>query len=163
MVKKGSQQLKDQIKPMKKDEDDIKISDSIYVSTDKSKLDIDLIHSVLSKTYWAEGIPLKIVEDSIQNSVCFGLYESEEQIGFARVVTDSATFGYLADVFIVPERQKQGLGKILVKTVIEHPGLEMLRRWHLVTRDAQTLYERFGFINPSEPERHMEIRTDKKY
>jgi len=142
---------------------DIEISDSIYVSTDKSKLDISLIHSVLSKTYWAEGIPLKIVEDSIRNSVCFGLYESEKQIGFARVVTDSATFGYLADVFIVPEKQKQGLGKILVKMVIEHPRFEILRRWHLVTRDAQTLYEHYGFKIPSEPERHMEIRKNIKY
>ena len=142
---------------------DIKISDIIYISTDKSKLDIDLIYRFLSQSYWAEGIPLKIVEDSIQNSVCFGLYDSEKQIGFTRAITDSATFGYLADVFIVPERQKQGLGKILAKTILEHPGFDMLRRWHLATKDAQGLYERFGFTIPSEPERHMEMRKNKQY
>ena len=142
---------------------DIKISDSLYISTDKSKLDIDLIHDFLSKTYWAEGIPLNIVEDSIKNSVCFGLYDSKEQIGFARVITDKATFGYLADVFIIPERQQQGLAKILVNTIMDYPEFEVLRRWHLVTRDAQGLYEQFGFKIPPEPERHMEIRKNRKY
>jgi N-acetylglutamate synthase-like GNAT family acetyltransferase len=143
--------------------ENIKISNRIYISTDKSKLDVDLIHDFLGQTYWAEGIPLNIVEASIENSVCFGLYESGNQIGFARVITDNATFGYLADVFIVPERQKQGLGKLLVQKVMEYSGFKSLRRWHLVTRDAQGLYERFGFSNPSEPERHMELRKNKQY
>lgn len=142
---------------------DIKISENIYVSTDKSKLDIELIHKALSNMYWAEGIPRDIVEDSIENSVCFGIYEFGNQIGFARVITDKATFGYLADVFIIPEKQRQGLGKLLVKTIMEYPDFEVLRRWHLVTLDAQGLYEKFGFRIPIEPQRHMEIRKNKKY
>ena len=116
------------------------------ISTDKSKLDTGAIHDYLSKeSYWSKNIPLQTVLKSIEGSICFGLYQQQQQIGFARVVTDGAIFGYIADVFILKEFRGRGLSKWLMKTILEHPGLQGFRRWMLGTKDAHGLYEQFGF------------------
>ena len=116
------------------------------ISTDKSKLDLDVIHDFLSRdSYWAAGIPRDTVARSIENSLCFGVYDSARQIGFARVITDFATYGYIADVFILEPYRERGLGKELMSSIMSHPKLQGLRRWSLGTRDAQGLYAQFGF------------------
>ena len=135
------------------------MDENIFVSTDKSRLNIDLIHNFLSNSYWAQNIPLETVKKSINNSLCFGIYEGENQVGFARAVTDYACFAYIADVFIIPEKQGKGLGKKLMKFIMEFPELAGLRRWHLVTLDAQELYKKFSFQPPENPEYHMEIKN----
>ena len=127
------------------------------ISTNPKRLDIDAIHAFLSRSFWAEKIPKKTVAKSIRNSLCFGLFDRRKQIGFARVVTDRATFAYLCDVYVLEEYRAQGLGKWLIETVMSHPDLQGLRRFQLVTRDAHGLYKRFGFDAPSSPSRHMEI------
>jgi GNAT superfamily N-acetyltransferase len=117
------------------------------ITTDNSKLDVNLIHQFLCKeSYWAKGIPKNIVEKSIANSLCFGLLYEDAQVGFARLVTDKATFAYLADVFIINEHRGKGLSKWLMKTIHEHPELQNLRRWILTTKDAHGLYEQSGWI-----------------
>ena len=116
------------------------------ISTDISKLDVNLIHKFLSEeSYWATGIPKDILEKSISNSMCFGLYCSDVQIGFSRVVTDKATFAYLADVFVLQAYRGKGLSKWLMKMILAHPELQRLRRWILTTKDAHKLYEQFGW------------------
>ncbi len=116
------------------------------ISTDPGLLNIDLIHNYLSnESYWAANVPKTVVEKSIANSLCFGLYENNDQLGFARLVTDKATFAYLADVFILPEHRRKGLSKWLIETIQVHPELQGLRRWMLGTRDAHGLYEQFGW------------------
>jgi GNAT superfamily N-acetyltransferase len=127
------------------------------ISTDPKRLDIDAVHAYLSRSFWAEGIPKEIVARSIENSLCFGLYHDRRQIGFARVITDLATFAYLCDVYVLEEYRAQGLGKWLIEAIMSHPELQGLRRFHLVTRDAHGLYSRFGFDAATDPERHMEI------
>jgi GNAT superfamily N-acetyltransferase len=127
------------------------------VSTDRSRLDVDLVHRVLSATYWAAGIPRDVVERSIAGSIAFGLFDGEHQLGFARVVTDLATYAYLADVFIVEERRGRGLGAWLVESILLHPQLQGLRRFALITRDAASLYVRHGFSAPTTPSGYMEI------
>lgn len=126
------------------------------ISTDSSRFDLDLIHSFLSSSYWAEGIPRDVVKRSIENSLCFGIFDHDQQVGFARVITDRATFAYLGDVFIIESHRGRGLSKELMKTIMEHPELQGLRRWSLVTRDAHGLYEQFGFKSLSNAQRHME-------
>ncbi len=116
------------------------------VSTDPSLLHVDVIHKYLSEeSYWAQNIPGDVVKRSISNSLCFGLYEKDKQIGFARLVTDKATFAYLADVFILEEFRGKGLAKWLMEAIHAHPELQGLRRWMLGTRDAHSLYEQFGW------------------
>jgi GNAT superfamily N-acetyltransferase len=127
------------------------------VSTDRSRLDIDLVHRVLSATYWAKDIPRDIVERSITGSIAFGLFEDDRQVGFARVVTDLATYAYLADVFVLEECRGRGLGDWLVESILLHPQLQRLRRFALVTRDAGPLYARHGFSAPASPSGYMEI------
>lgn len=127
------------------------------VSTDPARLDLDVIHGYLSRSYWAEGIPGQVVARSLEHSLNFGLYEWERQIGFARVIGDRATYAYLADVFVLESRRGRGLGLLLMEAVLTHPDLQGLRRFGLVTRDAHGLYEKFGFRPLSQPERHMEI------
>ena len=129
----------------------------LLVSTDRSRLDVDLIHRVLSTTYWASGIPRDVVVRSIAGSIAFGLYDGDSQVGFARVITDMATYAYLADVFIVEERRGQGLGDWLVESIRLHPGLQGLRRFALMTRDAGPLYARHGFMAPESVGGYMEI------
>ena len=139
------------------------IKSEIIISTDKEKLDIDYIHGFLTTSYWAEGIPKHTVAKSITNSFCFGMYEKDRQIGFARVITDFTTFAYLADVFILPDHQGQGLAKRLLKEVISHPELQGLRRMSLATHDAHSLYEKFGFKPLSHPEIFMELWDPNVY
>jgi GNAT superfamily N-acetyltransferase len=130
--------------------------EGFLVTTDAGRFDRETIHAFLARSYWAEGIPREIVDRSIEGSLAFGLFEGERQIGFARVVTDRATFGYLADVFVLETRRGQGLGRWLVECVTAHPDLQGLRRWSLVTQDAHEVYRPFGFEALRSPERHME-------
>ena len=131
--------------------------DEYLISNDKSKLDLHVIHSFLSTSYWAKGIPLDIVKRSIEHSLCFGVYYKEEQqVGFARVVTDYATFAYIGDVFIIEAFRGQGLSKWLMDVIVTHPQLQGLRTWILLTRDAHGLYKKVGFAAPPNPERYME-------
>ncbi len=127
------------------------------ISTDPDRLDIDAIHAYLSHSYWAAGIPKDVVERSIRGSLCFGLFAGKAQIGFARVVTDRATFGYLADVYVLEAYRGQGLAKWLMSVIMAHPDLQGLRRFALVTRDAHGLYEQYGFQPLASARRHMEI------
>src|ERR1041385_1347731 len=127
------------------------------ISTDKSRLDIPLIHNYLSTvSYWANGRPVDVVERSIKNSLCFGIYKGNEQVGFARVVTDYATFAWLGDVFILEPHRGRGLSKWLMDIIISHPQLQRFRRWMLATKDAHELYRRYGFQELKKPERFME-------
>ena len=127
------------------------------VSTDPDRLDARVVHRYLTGSYWAAGIPLDTVERSLRHSLCFGLYGPEGQIGLARVITDEATFAYLCDVYVLPEHQGRGLGRWLMECVMSSPRLQGLRRWMLVTRDAQRLYDGFGFRGPANPAGVMEI------
>ena len=127
------------------------------ITTDKSRLDLDAIHGYLVRSYWAEGIPRETVERAVQGSLCFGVLHGERQIGFARIVSDCATYAYLADVYILEEFQGQGLGKWLMECVKKHPDLQGLRRWGLSTRDAHGLYGQYGFTPQAFPDRMMEI------
>lgn len=134
------------------------------VSDDKTKLDLAVIHDYLSReAYWSQNIPIELVQRSIDNSLCFGVYRADRQVGFARVVTDLATFGYLADVFILPEHRGKGLSKKLVAFIMAYPALQGLRRIMLVTRDAHGLYERFGFKPIDIPENTMSIKLFTSY
>jgi len=133
------------------------------ISTDPAWLDIDVIHRFLSEeSYWARGVPREIIVRSLPHSICFGAYATENgaqprcQIGFARIVTDRATFAYLADVFVLPDHRRKGLSKRLMEAVLAHPDLQNLRRWILATADAHGLYRQFGFTSLSKPERIME-------
>jgi len=136
--------------------------DGYVISTDQTGLDLPLIHNYLStSTYWATGRSLEVVQRSIENSLCFGVYKVNEdgkceQVGFARVVTDYATFAWLADVFILEEHRGRGLGKWLTDVIIAHPDLQGFRRWVLATKDAHDLYRRVGFRDLHRPERWME-------
>jgi len=127
------------------------------ISTEPSCLDCELIHEFLSNhSYWATGRSLEKVRRSIENSLSFGVYKGNQQIGFARVVTDYATFAWLADVFIIEEYRGQGLAQWLMEVIFSHPQLQGFRRWLLATRDAHELYRRFGFAELNEPARWME-------
>lgn len=127
------------------------------IDTDKARLDIDLIHGYLSReAYWSKNIPKPLVVRAIENSLCFGAYDDRQQIGFARVITDYAVFAYIGDVFVLPEHRGRGVSKMLMRAITEHPALQGLRRWALVTHDAQGLYRQYGFRDLSAPERHME-------
>ncbi len=131
--------------------------DGFLISTDNARLDLDVIHTFLStQSYWAEGVPREVVARSIANSLCFGIYEGSKQVGFARVISDYATFAYLADVFVIEAYRGRGLSKALMDAVTAHPHLQDLRRWMLGTADAHGLYRRFGFAEPRYPERQME-------
>ena len=141
-----------------------KTSDNYVFSTDKNKLQIDKIHTYLSQeSYWAQNIPLEIVKATIEGSVCFGVYYKDEQIGYARVITDQASFGYIADVFILKEHRGKGLSKELMKFIMNYEGFKFLRRFMLATKDAHGLYKQFGFTPLAEPERFMEIKAFEKY
>ncbi len=133
------------------------------ISTDRARLDLGVVHGFLSNSYWAKGIPLETVQRSIENSLCFGIHHSGRQIGFARVITDHATFAYLADVFVAPAYRGRGLSKWLVECILQHPDLQGLRRWMLATQDAHGLYARYGFMPLKSPERWMEIHWPDVY
>ena len=134
------------------------------ISTDRNRLQIEAIHQFLSEeSYWARERTPAQTETAIKNSLPFGVYKGENQIGFARVVSDFATFAYLGDVYILEEFRGQGLSLWLMQTIIEHPDLQNLRRWILATRDAHTLYEKFGFHSLVHPERWMEKPAPNAY
>lgn len=134
------------------------------ISTDKAKLDIALIHSFLSEqSTWAINIPRALVETSIQHSLCFGGYENGQQIAFARVVSDYATFAYLMDVFVLPEHQGRGLSKQLMQYIMDHPQLQGLRRFMLASSNARGLYQKWGFQALGKPEIMMEINHPDIY
>jgi GNAT superfamily N-acetyltransferase len=137
--------------------------DGIEISTDPARLDPGAIHAYLSRSYWAAKIPREIVARSIANSLCFGVYDAGRQVGFARVVTDRATYAYLADVYILESHRGRGLGVRLMEQVMAHPDLQGLRRWGLVTQDAHGLYRKFGFEPLAHPERYMEIARKGLY
>lgn len=126
------------------------------ISTDRTRLDLAVIHNFLSTAYWAKGRSLETILRSIEHSLPFGIYRGKAQIGFARVITDYATFAWLADVFVLEPERGQGLGKWLIEVIISHPDLQGFRRWLLATKDAHELYRRVGFAPLRSPERFME-------
>ncbi len=136
-------------------------------SDDRSRLDFGVVHGFLSTCYWSPGIPRGIVEKAAANSVAFGVYDLSQpgaaQVGYARVVTDHATFAYLADVFVLESHRGRGLSMLLMRTIMSHPGLQGLRRWLLMTRDAHGVYARFGFTPLSNPQAPMEITRREIY
>jgi GNAT superfamily N-acetyltransferase len=138
-------------------------ADGITIDCDRARLDVDLIHGFLAQSYWAQDIPRRIVERSIENSLNFGLYDNGQQIGYARVISDFATFAYLADAFVIESRRGQGLAGRLVRAVLAHPELQDLRRWMLVTRDAHGVYAREGFNVVAAPDRFMEKHAPGLY
>ena len=132
------------------------------ISTDKSKIDVDYVHGFLSQSYWSPGVPVKVVKKAMKGSLCFGVYyrgkqdlPASRQVGYARMVTDKATFAYMADVFIDEDHRGKGLAKWLVETILAHPQLQGLRRILLATKDAHKLYEQCGFTSINNPERYM--------
>jgi GNAT superfamily N-acetyltransferase len=133
------------------------------ISTDRERIDLDVVHGYLTESYWARGISREVVERSVENSFCFGMYCAGTQVGFARVVSDFATFAYLGDVFVLDAYRGQGLGKWLMECVLGHPRLQGLRRWTLLTRDAHGLYSQFGFTPLKAPDRYMELHDPEVY
>jgi N-acetylglutamate synthase-like GNAT family acetyltransferase len=133
-------------------------------SSDLKDMDLAVIHSFISNSYWAKGIPLKTMEKAINNSLCFGVFtECDKQVAFARMVTDLATFAYLADVFVSKEHRGKGLSKLLMQVIVAHPDLQGIRRMALATSDAHSLYEQFGFKALSSPESFMELHQPDVY
>lgn len=140
------------------------VSNGFLFSTDKNKLDVPYIHNFLSNiSYWAKGIPIRLVRQSIENSLCIGIYAQNKQIGFARVVTDFSTFGYLADVFIDEAYRGNKLSKKLMEFIVSLEELTVLRRMILATRDAHGLYAQFGFKLLEKPDRFMELHRPDIY
>ncbi|GAA4757150.1 MULTISPECIES: GNAT family N-acetyltransferase [Flavobacterium] len=138
--------------------------DQFSISTDKSKLDVNSIHEFLSiKAYWCLNIPKEKIQTAIENSLCFGVYEAEKQIGFARVITDFSTISYLGDVYILEEYRGKGLSKWLMETIMNYENLQGLRRWILLTGDAHELYRQYGWTNIADPTKWMELHDKKVY
>jgi GNAT superfamily N-acetyltransferase len=131
---------------------------NVEISTERAKLDVDVIHGFLARSYWAGGISREKVARSLEGSLCFGLFVDGRQAGFARVISDRTTFAYLCDVFVLEEHRGRGLAKRLIAAVRAHPDLAGLRRFLLATRDAHGLYEPFGFACVTEPRKFMEVR-----
>jgi GNAT superfamily N-acetyltransferase len=140
------------------------ITDDYTIDTDKSRLDLPFVHHFLStQAYWCLNIPMDTVRRSVENSLCFGVYLGEQQVGFARIISDFATIAYLGDVFIIPEHRGKGLSKQLVAGIMAHPDLQGLRRWILLTGDAHGLYHQFGWKPIARPDLYMEIATPNIY
>jgi GNAT superfamily N-acetyltransferase len=137
--------------------------DGFSISDDPSRVDRALVHEFLRGSYWARGIPRETVDRSIENALCFGIYEGERQVGFARVISDYTTFAYLADVFVLDSHRGRGLAGWLMETILADPRLQGLRRWMLATTDAHGLYAKVGFSPLSHPERIMEIVVADPY
>jgi GNAT superfamily N-acetyltransferase len=133
------------------------------ITTDKSKLDINVIHHFIAQTYWAKDIPIATMQKAIDGAMCFGVFHGEKQVGFARVITDKATFAYLADVFIIESYRGKGLSKWLMEIIVGHPDLQGLRRFLLATRDAHGLYRQFGFTTLESAENLMHIHNPDIY
>ena len=130
--------------------------DGFTISTDPALIDLDLVHGFLTTSYWAEGIPREVVRRSIEHSFCFGLYHEGRQVGFARVITDRATFAYLGDVFVLETFRGRGLARWMLEIIQAHPELQGFRRWVLLTRDAHALYRDAGWAPLAAPDRYME-------
>jgi GNAT superfamily N-acetyltransferase len=158
--------------------------EEFVISTDPARLDLDVIHGFLTSCYWAKGIPREIVARSIEHSLCFGIYHDREsdfpslaipaepeaphsvkapQVGFARVISDFSTVAYLGDVFVLEGYRGHGLSKWMMECIMQHPSLQGLRRWILLTRDAHGLYAQFGFTPVKAPERYMELHQPDIY
>jgi len=138
--------------------------DGFSVSDEAARLDRDRVYGWISGAYWAAGIPRTVFERSVDGAMCFGIFAPDgAQVGFARVMTDRATFGYLGDVFVVPELRRRGLSKFLLDTIFAHPELQGFRRWSLATRDAHALYARYGFTPLADPARYMERADPNVY
>ncbi len=137
--------------------------DDIVVTTDRSRLDLEMIHGFLTDSYWARGISRVTVARAIENSLCFGAFEQSRQIGFARVISDRATFAYVSDVFVLESHRGRGVGKRLMEAIMAQSELQGLRRWILFTRDAHGLYQQFGFGEARHPERLMEVFVECPY
>jgi len=138
--------------------------DGYTISTDKARFDVAAIHAYLTHSYWSPGIPKAVVQRAVEGSLCFGLFaETGQQVGFARAITDGATFAYLADVYVLEEHRGKGLGKWMVETILAHPSLQGLRRILLATRDAHELYAPFGFKALATPESFMSIHRPNPY
>jgi len=133
------------------------------ISTDRSRIDVAAVHAFLSQSYWSPGIPEDVVRRGIAGAVCFGMYHGQAQVGFARVITDQATYAYLADVYVLEAHRGRGLAKWLMEVIMSHPALQGLRRFALSTRDAHALYRQFGFEVVANPERQMEIMRRNIY
>lgn len=133
------------------------------ITTDKRRLDLHAIHLFLSQTYWSPGIPLAVVKRAIENSLAFGIFQGQEQVGFACVVTDKATFAYLADVYVLEAHRGKGLSKRLLEEIHAHEELQGLRRFLLATKDAHGLYAQFGFKELTNPTRMMEKWNPNAY
>ncbi len=134
------------------------------VSTDPARLDSGVIYNFLTNCYWAKGIPREVVARSIEHALCFGIYDgSGAQVGFARVVSDFATVAYLGDVFVLESHRGRGLSKWMMECILQHPALQNLRRWILLTRDAHELYRKFGFTALKSPDRYMELHRPDVY
>ena len=130
----------------------------VTISTDPSRLDVEMIHGALTHSYWAAGISRDLVERSMRHSLCFGAFDGEDrQVAFARAISDRATFAYVCDVIVLPSHRGRGVGKQLMAAVVAYPDLQGLRRWLLSTRDAHALYRRYGFTEVRHPERFMEV------
>jgi GNAT superfamily N-acetyltransferase len=134
-----------------------------FVTTDPARVDREMVYGFLSQSYWSKGIPPEVFERSIANSLCFSLYDDHQQVGFARVVTDRATFAYLADVFVLPTHRGRGLSRLLMDAIVGHPELQGLRRWVLATRDAHGLYARYGFTPLAHADLFMERWDPRVY
>lgn len=129
---------------------------TVEISDDHTRMDVAVIHGFLSQdSYWAKNVPREVVQRAIGHSLCVGAFDDGAQVGFARAITDYATFAYIADVFVLPSHRGRGISKQLMHAIVNHPELRGLRRWHLVTRDAHALYAQFGFTPVDVPERHM--------
>lgn len=140
--------------------DDVYLAKGFKISTDKNLLNFDMILDFLNhQSYWAKGISKEKLQKAIDNSICFGVYHDDVQVGFARVITDKSTFAYIADVFILPDYRKQGLSKWLIQNILASADLQDLRRWLLATADAHQLYKKFGFGALNNPDRFMQIFT----
>jgi GNAT superfamily N-acetyltransferase len=137
--------------------------DQYEISTERGRMDVGLIHDFLGSTYWARCIPRGVVERSIKHSLCFGAFHGGRQVGFARVVTDFATFAYVGDVFVVPEHRGRGVSKLLMRAILGHADLQGLRRFLLATRDAHGLYSQFGFQPLARPQDFMTIHVPDVY
>jgi GNAT superfamily N-acetyltransferase len=138
-------------------------SGDLVVSTDRARLDLGVIHGFLSRSYWARGIPRETVERSIRHSICFGAFDAGRQVGFARVISDRATYAYVADVFVLESHRGRGVSKRIMDCITSHPDLQNLRLWTLFTRDAHGLYRQSGFRESRYPDRLMEKRRDQAY
>ena len=136
---------------------------TISVTADPDRLDLDAVHGFLAESYWAAGIPREVVERSVRHSICFAAFDGARQVGFARVISDRATYAYVADVFVLESHRGRGIGKRLMACITSHPDLQDLRLWTLFTRDAHGLYRQYGFAEARYADRLMERRAERPY